>query len=102
VSTTCPADCGTEITFFRHERTGNVAPIELLARADGNVTIDFKRGTYHVMTKAEREAIGSPGLFATPNVPRYVLHFADCPNAPKFRRCQVCHKHECQCGGKRG
>jgi hypothetical protein len=62
-------DCGTEITFAPHERTGNVAPLE--ANASGPwVIVD---GAYRMAGEADE------------GLPRYGNHYATCPAAKEWR-----------------
>lgn len=84
--------CNAEITWFENEKTGRRAPVDLTPSPTGNVTLNFRAGTYRVLTKEEM----SPSLFGDEE-PRFTLHFATCPQADHFRRCAKCHRSPCAC-----
>jgi hypothetical protein len=65
--------CGAEIWWLKNFMTGNMAPVDVSLRKDGNVEVDLERGTFRVMGTYE---IGEGG---------YVVHFASCKDADAWR-----------------
>lgn len=92
----CAAGCPQHVAYYRNDKTGNPAPVDLVAVPDGNITLDFKKGTYHVLTKAELARVNGD-LFGASLPPRFVLHFVTCAKAPSFRSCRRCHQRKCVC-----
>lgn len=72
------SSCGAPIVWRRHERTGNLAPIDVRTEPAGNVIL-LSGERYRVLSKADlaREA--------EPRTPRYMPHFATCPQALGWR-----------------
>lgn len=69
--------CGVSVMWLRGASTGRLAPIESEPAADGNLHIDLEKGTYHLAN------VGCPK-----DAPRYVNHFARCPQAREWKRRQ--------------
>jgi hypothetical protein len=66
------AACGKAFVFFPHERTGKLAP--MIPADDGNCAVNDD-GTYRIVKKGE-----------VVDGRRYLNHFVDCPEAPRFHR----------------
>lgn len=97
--------CNKPVAWYRNDKTGKAALVDLEPYDDGNVTVDFEAGTYHVMTKAEREAADGADvlpMFRDGSERRFKLHFATCPKADHFRRCRKCRHTPCRCAGTVG
>lgn len=67
--------CPARIIWRRHERTGNLAPIDADATSDGNIIL-VDADTYRIATAAD----GLDGR------PRFKNHWATCTNPPKKGR----------------
>lgn len=85
---TC-AGCGAEVKWAKNNNTGKSAPVNVTPDPNGNVYLWEDGATYQVLTSAERQE--------PTDQPRYTLHFATCPKASRFRRCNKCHKGPCAC-----
>lgn len=70
--------CNAEVYWLAHIDTGKLAPIDARADQAGNIVREGA-DRYRMLTKAEREAGPSLNLFGD-EVPRYVNHFATCPD----------------------
>lgn len=72
--------CGAQIYWLKNDTTGRPAPIDARPDSTGNViiTVEGKALTYHVLTKAERDA----GV----EVDIYQNHFITCPHAGKYKK----------------
>jgi len=68
---------------LRHVTTNRHAPIEATPRPDGNIAIDLEAGTYRLVGRDFR-----PGRESSD---RYRSHFANCPEAAKFRAGRPSH-----------
>jgi hypothetical protein len=65
--------CGTAVVWRKSAQTGRVAPIEADPNPAGNCYVNDD-GTYTV------------GPCDAPGSPRYLNHFATCPQAARWRR----------------
>ena len=75
--------CGAEIRWVETEG-GKRMPLDMVADADGNMTIDQRRDMEDHATAID---VGVPvGLFTDMAAPRYVPHFATCPQAGDWRK----------------
>jgi hypothetical protein len=80
MSATC-RDCGKEIIWLKHDKTGKSAPIERDRSKLGNIVISEEQGLYRIATEAEYDK----HLLADSPILR-LNHFASCPNAKEFRK----------------
>jgi len=64
---TCKS-CGARIYWLRHERTGNLAPIDVDVSFKGNIAVNLEAGTYTIHEGGSRRN-----------------HFATCEAAAKWR-----------------
>jgi hypothetical protein len=82
--------CGVEVIWLRNDHTGNKAPIEVKTNPKGNITIDRRRGTWHVIVEADGDV---------PANQRHMSHFATCRFAKAYRkRCPSCKQSPCIMG----
>lgn len=63
------------VWMLRHERTGNVSPIEVEASREGTVVVDLEAGTWRIHSGLKP----LEGLY-------HKNHFATCPAAQAWRR----------------
>jgi hypothetical protein len=73
--------CGARITWVRTE-SGKAMPIDVAPRADGNVGVTG--GGIAVYLKADEQWQG----------PRYVSHFASCPQSARWRKPGVAYRRK--------
>lgn len=92
--TTCNSDrCGDEVLWLENDHTHRRAPIQAVPLPDGNITVDTRNDTYHVLTKAEMR----PSLFDTEPTVVHWPHFALCRDVATYiRRCGSCHQTDCK------
>lgn len=69
--------CGATFVMRPHHRTGKLAPITTYEVENGNVFVSVD-GTYGIIGKDQPY-----------DGPRYVSHFADCPEVERFVRTKV-------------
>jgi hypothetical protein len=67
--------CGAAVYWLRNDSTGNLSPIEAEPAANGNLKVDLEAGTYRVIRKLEDSSD-----------PRYINHFATCPNSARHHK----------------
>ena len=72
--TTCP--CGAPI-FWAVTKNNKPIPIDAEPAADGNLRLED--GVAHYLTKTDQMSMFASG-------PRYVSHFATCPDAASYRK----------------
>lgn len=77
--TACEA-CGAPIRFTRTLK-GKAMPLDAEPRDDGNVILVQVDGD-----TLARVITPTTPLLVTGDLPRYISHFATCPDAAKFRR----------------
>lgn len=70
--------CNALVVFLSHEVSGKIAPILATEptgefAGKGNIAVDIELGTYRIIKKDEEYA-----------GPRYLNHYANCPNAHLF------------------
>lgn len=81
-SKTC-SGCGTPMRWARNESTGKNIPLDPEPVPEGNLVMshDPRPGGPFVVRMLRK---GDPD--PDPSMPRYVAHFATCPQADKFRK----------------
>jgi hypothetical protein len=89
--------CGRRVVWMKNDKSGKPAMVDPEPNEAGNVLLDHRANTYHVMTKVEIAAAERPGMFDEPPPERFMLHFATCPHAENFKRCGKCHRMPCEC-----
>ena len=80
-------DCGKQIVWLKHVRTGTPAPIEYARAADGNVIPLDRDGDPTVIETAVAYRIRKKGepWDHVADGPLFISHFANCPKAKQFR-----------------
>lgn len=77
--------CGAAVRWVKSAKTGRVMPLDPEPRDDGNIVLlDRWQLNLRLARVLEHDEVTQERLFGIE--PRYVSHFATCPQADEWRR----------------